>query len=117
MMADPSHKPTARIVLCLLLAMAGAMQGWLARSQTSAPADKATSLPEQIAQHEQKLAEARALQDLKDETTELNALGTLYRQTGQRQKALDDCNEALPIERSVGNRVGEAVTLTTLGRI
>jgi len=93
------------------------MQGWLARSQTSAPADKATSLPEQIAQHEQKLAEARALQDLKDEATELNALGTLYRQTGQRQKALDDCNEALPIERSVGNRVGEAVTLTTLGRI
>lgn len=57
------------------------------------------SLKDSIAQQEQKLAQARASNDLRTVVTELNILGSLYRLSGQLQKALDDLNEALPIEQ------------------
>ena len=74
-------------------------------------------LQDQIAQHEQMLAEARSANRQREETAELNTLGTLYRQAGKPQKALEYLNQALPIERSAGNRDGEALTLNTMGRI
>jgi len=49
-----------------------------------------TSLKDSIAQQEQKLAQARASNDIRTVLTELNVLGSLYRTSGQLQKALDD---------------------------
>lgn len=81
---------TTRVVACLgigLLVAAGTAGGQSAR------------LPDQIAQHEQKLAVARTAQKTKDVVVELNILAALYRQSGQTQKALDYCNQALPIDK------------------
>ena len=86
-------------------------------AQTAEPVENTASIPTQIAWHEQKLAAARAAQDSKGETTELNTLGSLYRQSGEREKAVDYCNQALAMEQSSGDRGGEALSLTTLGRI
>ena len=36
---------------------------------------------------------------------------------GQEQKALDLLNQALPIWRELGDRLGEATTLTDMGRV
>ena len=92
---------------------------WLGIALLAAPAAQAQSGPvaEQIAQHEQKLAAARDAKATKEETTELNLLGMLYRQAGKMQKALECLNEALPIEQSAGNRAGQAMTENTMGRV
>jgi CHAT domain-containing protein len=74
-------------------------------------------LREQIAQHEQRLAEARTSQRTRDVAVELNTLGGLYRQAGNPQKALGYCNEALEIEQSSGNRGSQALTKNLMGRI
>jgi CHAT domain-containing protein len=75
------------------------------------------ALEEQIAQHQQKLAEARSAGRTRDEASELNALGGLYRQAGNMQKALEDLNQALTIEQNSGNRGGEAATRNAMGRV
>jgi CHAT domain-containing protein len=92
---------------------------WLGTALLAAAAAHAQSGPvaDQIAQHEQKLAAARAAGSTKEETTELNLLGMLYRQAGKMQKALECLNEALPIEQSAGNRAGQAMTENTMGRV
>jgi CHAT domain-containing protein len=85
---------------------------------SQSPASSHTALiPEQIAQHEQKLAAARVAPDPVAVATELNTLASLYRQTGERQKAVDYCNQALALERAAGNRLAEALTENLLGRI
>jgi CHAT domain-containing protein len=75
------------------------------------------SLKDSIAQQEQKLAQARASKDMRTVVTELNILGSLYRTAGQLQKALDDLNEALPIEQQANSLFGQATTLMTMGRV
>ena len=75
------------------------------------------SLKDQIAQHEQKLSEARAEKNIRNVAVELNTLGPLYRQTGQPQKALDVYNQAVQIEHAAGNHAAEALTLTGIGRV
>ena len=75
------------------------------------------SLSVQIAQHEQKLADARSAHDPTGEVTELNMLALLYRQTGERHKGVDYCNQALQIERAAGIRLAEATTLNLSVRI
>jgi CHAT domain-containing protein/Tfp pilus assembly protein PilF len=95
----------AWFVLGLMLATAAAAQD----SRTS-------SLPDQLTQHEQKLSQARAARNLKEETTELVSLGSLQLQAGQTQKAKDYFNQALQIWRKVGNRNGEALALNDIGR-
>jgi CHAT domain-containing protein len=74
-------------------------------------------LPQQIADHEQKLAQARASQNKHEEAVELNTLANLYRQAGQPQKGLDACNQALQIEQSAGSRGSIAFTQNVMGRI
>jgi tetratricopeptide (TPR) repeat protein len=74
-------------------------------------------LPQQIADHEQKLAQARAAQNKHNEAVELNTLANLYRQAGQPQKGLDACNQALQIEQAAGSRGSVALTQNTMGRI
>ncbi|MGA2673310.1 MAG: tetratricopeptide repeat protein [Terracidiphilus sp.] len=102
-----------RVVTCLcigMLAAAGLAQPSLAPAQSSV-------LQDQIAQHERKLADARAAIQLRVVVSELNTLGSLYRQTGKMQKALEDCNQALLLEQSAGARGAEALTEGILGRI
>ncbi len=75
------------------------------------------SIKDSIAQQEQKLAQARASNDMRAVVTELNILGGLYRLSGQLQKALDDLNEALPIEQKASSLLGQGTTLMTMGRV
>jgi CHAT domain-containing protein len=75
------------------------------------------SLKDSIAQQEQKLAQARASKDIRTVVTELNILGSLYRNSGQLQQALDDLNEALPIEQQANSLLGQGTTLMTMGRV
>jgi tetratricopeptide (TPR) repeat protein len=44
-------------------------------------------------------------------------LGQIYSDLGEKQKALDYYNQALPILRVVGDRGGEAVTLNNIGLV
>ena len=82
------------------------------------PAGAQTSaLAGQIAQHEQKLAAARSAQNKREEGLELIALGYLYREAGQMQKALERLNEALSLAQKSGNKIGQAMALNTLGRV
>jgi len=103
----PRRGPLASLRLCLL---------WASLLTLPAPAQDQTAatptLQLQITQHEQKLADARASQNENAQTTELNSLASLYRQTGERQKGVDYANQALTMERSSGNRLGEALSLT-----
>ncbi|MGD0347837.1 MAG: tetratricopeptide repeat protein [Terracidiphilus sp.] len=80
-------------------------------------ATQSPSLKDAIAQQEQKLAQARASKDIRTVVTELNILGALYRTSGQLQKALDDLNEALPIEQKASSLLGQGTTLMTMGRV
>lgn len=73
-----------------------------------------TRLQDQISQHEQQLAQARQSNDQRGQAVELNVLGSLYRQAGNPEKGMEDCNEALGIERQPGSI---AVTQNVLGRI
>lgn len=75
------------------------------------------SLKDAIAQQEQKLAQARASNDMHTVVIELNTLGSLYRLSGQLQKALDDLNEALPMEQQANSLLGQGTTLMTMGRV
>lgn len=81
------------------------------------PTPSALSSPQdQIAQHEQRLAEARAEKHPKNETSELVALGALYQHAGDTQKAQDYFNQALDLWRRAGSRNGEALALNDIGR-
>jgi CHAT domain-containing protein len=99
----------------MVLAAALLLRLPFAISQTPPP--PGGTLRVQIDQHEQLLAQARAAGSQTDEARELIVLASLYRQTGDRQKALDDCNLGLQIDRSAGNRLGEAAALNMQGRI
>jgi CHAT domain-containing protein len=80
-------------------------------------AAQTTSLKDSIAEQEQKLAQARASNDIRGVVIELNILGSLHRLSGQLQKALDDLNEALPIEQQANSLLGQGTTLITMGRV
>jgi tetratricopeptide (TPR) repeat protein len=51
------------------------------------------------------------------EAITLNSIGLVYSDLGEKQKALDFYNQALPILRAVGDRGGEATTLNNIGRV
>jgi CHAT domain-containing protein len=74
-------------------------------------------LQQQIDQHEEKLAAARAAQDAHTQAVELNTLANLYRQIGKPKTALDDCNQALQIEQAGASQAGVAFTQNLMGRI
>lgn len=90
---------------------AGLFSGILLVSAQNGP------VQDQINDHEQKLAQARASHDAKEQASELIALGYLYRQQGVMQKALGCLEEALPIEQHNGNKLGEAMVLNIEGRV
>jgi CHAT domain-containing protein/Tfp pilus assembly protein PilF len=47
----------------------------------------------------------------------LNNIGAVYDDLGEKQKALDSYNQALPIYRAVGDHDGEATTLNNIGLV
>ncbi|HEX2489710.1 MAG TPA: CHAT domain-containing protein, partial [Blastocatellia bacterium] len=53
--------------------------------------------------------------DRSGEGVTLNNIGVAYDSIGEKQKALESYNQALPILRAAGNRITEARTLTNIG--
>ncbi|BAY22743.1 TPR domain protein [Calothrix sp. NIES-2100] len=51
------------------------------------------------------------------EATTLNNIGAVYNDLGEKQKALEYFNNALPLSRAVGDRGGEATTLNNIGAV
>ena len=47
----------------------------------------------------------------------LLALGFISNNLGEKQKALDYYNQALPIDRAIDNRIGEAIILNNIGSV
>jgi tetratricopeptide (TPR) repeat protein len=52
--------------------------------------------------------------DRRMEATTLNNIGAVYSDLGEKQKALEFYNQALPIIRAVGDPYGEATTLNNI---
>ena len=59
----------------------------------------------------------RAVGDKFGEAATLNNLGAIYSDLGEKQKALEFYNQALPLKRAVGDKSGEANTLINLGAV
>ena len=51
------------------------------------------------------------------EATTLNNIGGVYSALGDKRKALDFYEQALPLRRQVGDRGGEATTLNNIGGV
>ena len=78
---------------------------------------QAPSLKDSIAQCEQEAAKARSGHKTRELLLYLNLLASVYRESGQLQKALDSLNEALPIEQKANSALGQAMTFNTMGQI
>jgi len=88
-MADDRHGRSVR--RCFFMAMAAACFVRCSPAWGQSP-----TLQEQIKQHGQKLAEARAAKSQKDEAFQLLSLGLLYSTGGEKQRALEVDVQALP---------------------
>ena len=97
--------------LCAVACLGSAILMVTAASGQSSPVQA------QIADFEQKLANARASGRIPDQGLDLIVLGYLCREAGEMQKALADLNAALPIEQSTNNLGGQALAMTTIGRV
>ncbi|MBB4753534.1 tetratricopeptide repeat protein [Actinoplanes lobatus] len=51
------------------------------------------------------------------EATTLNNIGKVYNDLGDRQQALACHQQALPIQREIGDRAGEAAALNNIGKV
>jgi CHAT domain-containing protein/Tfp pilus assembly protein PilF len=109
-MPDVLRGRSLRLFLSLVLAAACLLRCSPVFSQTQ-------NLQSQITQGEQKLAEARAARNQRDEGLQLYALGSLYAKTGDNQKALQYFQQALPLARKLGDRRGEGLTLYNIGAL
>jgi CHAT domain-containing protein len=78
---------------------------------------QAPSLKDSIAQYEQEAAKARSGHKTRELLLYLNLLASVYRQSGQLQKALDSLNEALPIEQKANSALGQAMTFNIMGQV
>jgi tetratricopeptide (TPR) repeat protein len=106
---DNLYKMTwgCKMTLALKICVAGYLSIGLLMAATAA-SGQSGPLKDQINDHEQKLAEARAKKDIRSVAVELNTLGKFYREAGNTDKALDDYNQALAIEHSGSSRGSEA---------
>ncbi len=75
------------------------------------------SLKDSIARYEQGAAKARSGHKTRELLLYLNLLASVYRESGQLQKALDCLNEALPIEQKTNSLLGQAMTFNTMGQV
>jgi CHAT domain-containing protein/Tfp pilus assembly protein PilF len=78
---------------------------------------QAPSLKDSIAQYEQAAAKARSGHKTRELILYLNLLASVYRESGQLQKALDSLNEALPIEQKENSALGQGMTFNTMGQV
>ncbi len=78
---------------------------------------QAPSLKDSIARYEQETAKARSGHKTRELILYLNLLASVYRESGQLQKALDSLNEALPIEQTANSALGQAMTFNTMGQV
>ena len=85
--------------------------------QFSAAHAQSETLQQQVAQHQQKLAEARGANNQTNEAAELGAIGLLYSGAGHNQEALNSFTQALTIERAIHERNAEPRTLIQIGLI
>ncbi len=69
------------------------------------------------AKWEESAGQWQSLNDRNGEALSFQRLGSLYFQRQEWQKALDSFNQALPAERSAGDRAAEAATLRSLGNV
>ena len=99
-----------------LLALAGVLAAATTLASGPLAWAQASTLQKQISEHEQKLAEARAAKNQKDEASELLSLGDLHWQAGEMQKALDADNQALGLSRELKSRKLEAAALNGIGK-
>jgi CHAT domain-containing protein/tetratricopeptide (TPR) repeat protein len=58
-----------------------------------------------------------AVADQQLEAVALDDIGQLYSETGDKQKALDYYNQALPLWRNAKDQQGEAITLNNIGEV
>jgi tetratricopeptide (TPR) repeat protein len=77
----------------------------------------AESLRKAIGQFEKALELARSAKAQDKQASSLLSLGRLHDDLGEKPKALDYYNQALPILRAVGDRSGEATTLKNIGGV
>jgi CHAT domain-containing protein/Tfp pilus assembly protein PilF len=103
-----------RLFFILFLGAACVLKCFSAGARTQG---QSSSIQEQITQHEQKLAEARAAKNQKDEGTELYSIGSLYEQAGANQKAVEYFTQVLPLAHALGDTRGEGLTLYNLGQV
>ncbi|MGF1675272.1 MAG: tetratricopeptide repeat protein [Rivularia sp. (in: cyanobacteria)] len=75
------------------------------------------SLRQAIVKFEEALVLWRQLKDRELEAFTLNNIGAVYRDLGEKQKALESHNQALSLWRALGKRGGEARTLNNIGGI
>ena len=73
--------------------------------------------PDYLAWAHRGLALTRKQEWRNDEGTLLNNIGSVYDSLGQRDKALEYYNKALPIREEVGDRGGLATTLNNIGSV
>jgi CHAT domain-containing protein/Tfp pilus assembly protein PilF len=78
---------------------------------------QAPSLKDSISHFEQESAKARSGHKTRELILYLNLLASVYRESGQLQKALDSLNEALPIEQKENSALGQGMTFNTMGQV
>ena len=69
--------------------------------------------PDKLSWSKQALDEARMSEDIAAESSMLINIGYVYSALGDKQQALDFYNQALPLDRQVGDLSGQATTLST----
>jgi CHAT domain-containing protein len=65
----------------------------------------------------QSLSLRRATGDKAGEATTLNNIGGVYKDLGEKQKALEFYNQSLPLSRATGDKATEAGTLNNIGLV
>src|SRR5262249_53133847 len=70
-----------------------------------------------IPKYQEALEHWRAAKDAKEESAALSSIGILYRDLGDKEKALAFINQGLQVARTAGDKVGEAWALDDIGSV
>jgi CHAT domain-containing protein/Tfp pilus assembly protein PilF len=113
--ADPLFAPAQSQDLAGLAAMRKTLEGEALLKQRTAESRRLAAQ-----KYEEALQLWRAARIREGEAATLTVLGLIYSSLGENQKALDYYNQALPIQREYGDRIGrlgEATTLSAIGAV
>lgn len=70
-----------------------------------------------IQKYQESVEHWRAGKDAKEESAALGTIGTLYKDLGEKEKALEFINQGLQVARTAGDQRGEAWALTALADV